>query len=447
MKASLRRDASGGVVIQNVELAELLASAPYRTPFYVYDVDAMVDEAVDLKDGFGSRNHLIAYAVKANSAGPIIRRFAAVGLGADVVSGAELQLSVTAGIDPSKILYSGVAKLASEIDLAISIADKGILALQAESVEELPRIAARAQALGRKARVTLRLNPDIEADTHAHIATGHDEAKFGIPVEDLRDALGVVFGSQWLELKGVGNHIGSQLTSLESYCEAARRMVALFQETSRAVVDKGREELSIIDFGGGFGIDYGSGCPVTPRDFAREIVSLCNASLPDHVLAVVEPGRSLVAAHGSIVASVVMHKATRQREPVRRWMMIDAGMNDLMRPALYGAFHRIVPLVETAAEPVVVRVVGPVCESSDDFGEHALPISAQHVLIRDAGAYGFTMASEYNGRPLPTEIFLEGSRVSQVRMADPVSSWIEQRLMTRSPTSRLPAPFTESENS
>jgi diaminopimelate decarboxylase len=432
MKASFRRDASGGVVIQDVALRELVAT--HRTPLYVYDVDAMVDEALDLKAGFGSRSHLVAYAVKANSAGPIIRRFAAAGLGADVVSGAELQLSVDAGIAPNKILYSGVAKLAHEIDLAIAVEGKGILALQAESVEELPRIAERAKTLGKRARVTLRLNPDIEADTHAHIATGHDEAKFGIPVEDLGDALALVLDSEWLELSGIGNHIGSQLTSLESYCEAARRMLVLFRETNQTALARGQAELSLIDFGGGFGIDYGSGCPVTPRDFARELVGLCSQNLPGRVLAVVEPGRSLVAAHGAIVSSVVMQKSTRHREPVRRWLMIDAGMNDLMRPALYGAFHRIVPLVESGGEALPVRVVGPVCESSDDFGEHCLPLNAEHVLIRDAGAYGFTMASEYNGRPLPTEIFLEQSGVSHVRKANPVSAWIEERLMNRQPT-------------
>ena len=423
----MKRDSSGGFAIQGVSGAALVAASPRGTPLYAYDLDAMVGELRDLQGAFGTRKHLVAFAVKANSAGPIVSAFARAGAGADVVSGAELELAVRAGVPPTSIVYSGVAKLDHEIDQALSTAG-GILALQAESVEERPRIEARARALGLRARVSFRVKPDIEADTHAHIATGHDEAKFGIPIEDVADAVELVVRSELLELVGVGNHIGSQLTSITSYADAASKIITLFREVDTALAAAARPRLRQIDFGGGFGIDYGTGCAVRPKDFAAELVSLTRELIAPDVTLVVEPGRSLVASHGYLIASVVMEKRTRHREPARRWLMIDAGMNDLMRPALYAAVHRIEPAEGLHTEGVPTRVVGPVCESSDDFGLHPMPeLAPAWVVIRDAGAYGFTMASQYNGRALPPEIFVEGGAISTVLIPPSVSDWITSR--------------------
>ncbi len=431
-ESRLKRDSSGGFAISGVSGSALVAASPRGTPFYAYDVDAMAGELGELTSAFGDRKHLVAFAVKANSAGPIVSAFARAGAGADVVSGTELELALRAGVSPNAIVYSGVAKLDHEIDVALTAGGGGILALQVESVEELPRIEARARALGVRARVSIRVNPDIEADTHAHIATGHDEAKFGVPVEDVGDALAIIFESSRLELVGVGNHIGSQLTSTEGYCDAARKIVALFGELDRALAARSRDRLRQIDFGGGFGIDYGSGCAVKPRDFAQRLVDMTRASISSDVTIVVEPGRSLVASHGYLIASVVMEKRTRNREPARRWTMIDAGMNDLMRPALYAALHRIEPLEFPPSAGVPTRVVGPVCESSDDFGLHTFgETTPKHVIIRDAGAYGFTMASQYNGRALPAELFVERGEIAIILAPAAASEWVSSRFETR----------------
>jgi diaminopimelate decarboxylase len=425
---TFERDKAGEALLGGVRLAELFRSGELTTPAYVYDLDAMRSEARDLIAGFGASRHLVAFAVKANSAGPVIRALGSEGCGADVVSGAELELAEACGIVPERIVFSGVAKLDSEIDLAITRGQNGILAIQVESVEEIPRIEARARAVRRRARISMRINPGIEAETHAYIATGHDEAKFGIPKSELERAIDALRDSSHVDLVGISSHIGSQLTSTDAYLTAARMLLPLATVCEAAL----ERSLSFIDFGGGFGVDYGPGCPVKPRDFAMLVRDLCREARREDLQILVEPGRSMVAVHGVLCATVIMEKCARPSEATREWLMIDAGMNDLLRPALYQAFHRIEP-IEVAPPPLgegrVMRVVGPVCESSDDFGNHAMPRApVEHVVIRDAGAYGFTMASEYNGRALPTEIFLEGGKVSKVIAPRPKSEWIRTRL-------------------
>lgn len=399
------------------------ALPPLRTPAYIYDLDAIEGAARALSVSFGGAPHFLAYAVKANSAGPILRTLQAVGCGAEVVSGAELSAALGAGFDPNRILYSGVAKLHGEIDLAIGAGPQGILAIQMESVEEVPRVAARARALGRRARVSIRVNPAIEADTHAAVTTGHDEAKFGVPVEDLGAAFDELARAPELSLQGLSCHIGSQLTGTAEYLAAADVLLG-----AAAAREASHGPLAFIDFGGGFGIDYGAGCPSAPTDFAAAVAARVAASPLRGRMLVVEPGRCLVAAHGVLCASVVMAK--RARGSARRWLIIDAGMNDLLRPALYGSLHRIEPMDAPAPQPGAgYRVVGPVCESSDDFGEHRFdePLP-RRVVIRDAGAYGYTMASEYNGRPLPAEIFLRGGRVVAASAPRTPDAWVAERL-------------------
>ena len=419
----LTRDARG-VVLGGVPLGDLFRGGPATTPAYVYDLDAMEAEARDLAQGFGARPHLIAYAVKANSAGPIVRALARGGAGAEVVSAAELAVALGCGIAPDRVLYSGVGKLAGEIDRALGAGDRGILALQMESVEEVARIEARAAALGRRARVSFRVNPGVEADTHAHVATGHDEAKFGVARADLPAAWEALARAPHLDLVGLSCHVGSQLTSTREYLAAAEVLLAIAVARQAAGA-----RLELVDFGGGFGVDYGAGCPVKPADFARAGRALLDASPLAALTLAVEPGRSLVAAHGVLCASVI--SAKRSLEGDRRWLVIDAGMNDLIRAALYAARHRIEPLDRAPREGAPgYRVVGPVCESSDDFGEHPFEAVPDHVVIRDAGAYGFTMASEYNGRALPAEVFLRGGRVESIRASPGVDAWVARRLGT-----------------
>ncbi len=421
----LTRDARGAV-LGGAALAEILGSGEVATPAYVYDLDGIEAEARALAAGFEGAPHLIAYAVKASSAGPIVRAAARAGCGAEVVSGGELAVALGSGIDPERILFSGVAKQAWELDAAIGAGARGILAVTLESVEEIARADARAAALGRRARVSLRVNPGIEADTHAHVATGHDEAKFGIARGDLAAAWEALARAPHLELIGIGGHIGSQLTRTGEYLAAAELFLGLAAERRRA-----GDALSFVDFGGGFGVDYGAGCAARPADFARSAARLVAGSELRGLRIAVEPGRSLVAAHAVLCAGVIGVKCSHFHGEERRWLLVDAGMNDLIRPALYAAWHRVEPL-EGAVSPDAPRwrVVGPVCESSDDFGAHPFAEPPERVVIRDAGAYGFTMASEYNGRPLPAEVFLQGGKIAAIGVPRRVADWVAERLAT-----------------
>lgn len=421
------RDSSGAACLGGTSLRRLLDGG-LPTPAYVYDLDAVAEAARELEAGFGDQDHLVCYAVKANSAGPIIRALAAEGCGADVVSGAELQLAMACGVPPSNIVYSGVAKRDDELELALGAGGRGaILSTQVESVEEIPRIEKIAARLGRRAPVSLRINPGVEADTHAHIATGHDEAKFGIPRADLERAFDALREAKHVDLIGLSSHVGSQLTSTDAYMTSARVLLDLATVAETALTRR----LSYIDFGGGFGIDYGTGCPVRPRDFAALAVQAVRASNRSETRILCEPGRSMVAAFGALVSRVIMRKIARPSGVMREWLMIDAGMNDLIRPALYQALHRIEPVECPPPEGAYgadVRVVGPVCESSDDFGTHPMPPSGfDHVVIRDAGAYGFTMASQYNGRALPTEVFLSKGDIVARLDGTTSAAWIASR--------------------
>jgi diaminopimelate decarboxylase len=410
-----RRDAQGAALLGGARLTDLVRQAGVPTPAYVYDLDGLGAAARALETSFGGAPHLTAYAVKANSAGSVVRTLAAAGTGADVVSGAELELALAAGIPPLSVVMSGVAKADWEIDLGIQ---KGIYAIQAESPEELERISARARAAGKTARIGFRINPQVKADTHAHIATGHDAAKFGIPRSELGRAWELVDARPELMVVGVSSHVGSNLKDHEPYLTAARVVVDVVKARLAT-----RGGLEYADFGGGFGIDYGNGSAPLPGSF----VSAALALLAEHGLSslklVIEPGRSLVGSFGVLVSTVLQPKESA----ARRWLMIDAGMNDLLRPALYNAHHRIEPL-EREPGGQSWRVVGPVCESTDDFGDYPLGEAPAGVVIRDAGAYGFVMASEYNGRPLPAELFVSGGKVVHVSPAASRSDWVKRRL-------------------
>jgi diaminopimelate decarboxylase len=418
-----RRDEDGRARLGDTLIEELLQQAGCGTPAYLYDIDAIRTSARALRESFGQAPHLVAYAVKANSSGSILRALVEEGCGADVVSGGELALALSIGLAPKDIVFSGVAKRDDEIDRALLSGDSGIYAIQLESLEELDRVAARARSLSRAARVSIRINPSIVIDAHAHVATGHDAAKFGVLRHDLGHAWEALAIHPELKLVGLSTHIGSTQTSTEPYLAAAR---IVFD------IARGREArsgpLEFIDCGGGFGIDYGQGCPVTPADFGRALARALTEERLSHLRLVVEPGRSLVGSHGVLVASVIQTKYSPNSG--RRWLMIDAGMNDLVRPALYQARHRIEPIsAPPSAALASYRVVGPICESTDDFGVYDLPSEPPpRVVIRDAGAYGFAMASQYNGRSLPAEIFVSGGAVVHISPPTSTESWIRSRL-------------------
>jgi diaminopimelate decarboxylase len=428
---SLTRDSAGALQVSeegggdaSVRLEAITLAAETGTPTYVYDLDGMAAEARALRSAFDSARHLVAYAVKANSAGAVVRTLAAEGCGADVVSGGELRAALACGIAPELVVYSGVAKQDDELDLAIGVGASGIHAVQIESVEEVARVEARARAAGRRARVGIRVNPAVDLGdlTHAHIATGHDEAKFGVLREDVPLAVALVEASEWLELVGMTTHVGSKLPSVEPYVESAKALFGVVRELRG---DGKLGSLEYVNTGGGFAVDYGKGPVPRPSAFVRAVRAEQRAYGLESLALHVEPGRALVAASGVLVARVVQAKVAR----AARWLMIDAGMNDLVRPALYQARHRIVPLAgEVGADACPWRVVGPVCESSDDFGEHVLPKTpTAAVAILDAGAYGYTMASQYNGRALPAEVFVRGGRVVGTTVRASPEKWAAER--------------------
>jgi diaminopimelate decarboxylase len=422
---SIVRDPSGKLTLGGVPLAKIALET--GTPTYVYDIDAMIGEARALAASFEDLTHLVAYAVKANSAGTVIRALSAEGCGADVVSGAELTVALGCGITPDRIVFSGVAKTDAELDQAIGCGSRGIDAVQIESVEEVARVEARAAAGGRPAQVSIRINPgvDLKDATHAHIATGHDAAKFGVSLQDIGRAVQLAEGSPHLRLVGLATHVGSQLSSTEPYVAAARALFHVVRELRAG--GRGRS-IRFVDSGGGFGVDY-TGSRVgqaRPGDFVRAARAEQRSAGLDDLALYVEPGRSLVAPHGLLLAHVIQMKVT----PAGRWLMIDAGMNDLLRPALYQAFHRVVD-VATEVDPatgLAWRVAGPVCESSDDFGVHPLPaMPSDTVAILDAGAYGYTMASQYNGRQLPVEAFVQGGRIIGHTTRASAATWARER--------------------
>jgi diaminopimelate decarboxylase len=410
------RSAQGKAVLAGAEVGALIDASGVGTPAYVYDLDAIASEASEMVAAFGDARHLVAYAVKANSAGSIVRTIAAAGCGAEVVSRSELEVALGAGVPPNKIMTTAVAKVDHEIDAAIAA---GIRAIQMESIVELPRVAARARAAGRVVRVSLRINPEVRIDSHSHVATGHAGAKFGIPLADLGAAWERADQDPALEVVGLSAHVGSTIKNVESYLESARVVCGV----ARARLASGKA-LDFVDFGGGFGIDYGDGPVPRPAEFLAAGKKLLAAEGLDGLSLCVEPGRSMVAAHGVIVARVVQEKRSR----AANWAFIDAAMNDLLRPALYGAHHRIEPLDRPPSSPLW-RVAGAVCESADVFGEHPLgnPLP-DRVVIRDTGAYGFVMASEYNGRPIPAEIFASKGAVRSVSESPGRAAWVARRL-------------------
>ena len=414
-----RRNAQGQACLGERSLSDLLRESGLESPVYFYDLDAIAHEARSLIAGYGDARHVIAFAVKSNTAGSVVRTLGAEGTGADVVSGAELEVALACGIPAEKIVMSGVAKKDSELDLAIA---SRVLAIQAESVEEVRRIEGRARALGRQARVAFRLNPGVEIDSHAHISTGHDKAKFGIARADVGRAFEVVDAAgDAMVAVGLSTHVGSMLGEIAPYLQSARHVCEVAR--ARRASSAGRQ-LEYVNFGGGFGIDYGGGQAVAPAQFGAAAVALLKEEGLADLTIVAEPGRSLVGAHGVLLSRVVQSKVSGDNS----WLMIDAGMNDLLRPALYGAKHRIEPL-EWPPGAEEWRVVGPVCESSDDFGAHAMGRRVPElVVIRDAGAYGFTMASEYNGRALASEVFVRQGAIHNVSASPGAAGWVKRRL-------------------
>lgn len=379
----------------------------HGTPLYVYSADQILERLGLFHQAFAGRDHLVCYAVKANSSLAILKLLAARGAGFDIVSGGELErVRASAPEALGRVVFSGVGKTAAEIDLAL---DADILEFNVESEAELDLLAARARRAKKRARFALRVNPDVFAETHPYISTGLREHKFGI---DIRKALAIykrAAGNRWLEAHGVSVHIGSQIRSATPFGSAIERVHKLVKHLSAAGV-----EIGSIDAGGGLGIDYHVG-PFDPEAKVRDYAAALNQALDGFKgRLMLEPGRFLVAQAGALLARVLQVKQSGKKT----FVIVDAAMNDLIRPALYQAHHEIVPVVKRSGRARAVDVVGPVCESGDFFArDRKLPPvePGDLVALLDAGAYGMAQSSNYNTRLRPAEVLVEGKRARLIR--------------------------------
>jgi diaminopimelate decarboxylase len=374
------------------------------TPLYIYSAQAVRNAYRTIDDAFAGYPHAIHYALKANSTLAIARLLRELGSRADANSGGEIRVAQRAGFDPAHIVFTGVGKTDDELRYAIEV---GVGTINCESAGEIDRVAATARSMGTDARVALRVNPDIDARSHPNISTGLKTNKFGVPIEDARTIYRERRGLPGVRFTGVHVHIGSQITSIEPLQRAAEALVGVALDLRADGVP-----LEHVDLGGGLGVAYEGRPIVTVREYADAVIPILRRiGLP----VVLEPGRAVVAHAGALVSRVVDSKVYPGG---RRFIVLDAGMTELMRPALYGSFHRIVPVTPRAGAEQPLDVVGPICESSDVFGRDRMlpPVEVGDlVAVLDVGAYGAAMASNYNRRMLAPEVLVDGGHWQIIR--------------------------------
>ena len=374
------------------------------TPVYVYSHATLTRHFQALDEAFAGIPHLICFALKANANLAVLRLFADLGGGLDVVSGGELFRGLKAGVPPQRIVYAGVGKTRDEIAAALK-AD--ILMFNVESEQELETLNAVAIGLGRRARVAVRVNPDVDPKTHPYISTGLKQSKFGIDIGKALALYGVASRLPGLEVAGIHQHIGSQITSVQPFVDSLAKTAGLV----RQLRERGTA-IRYFDVGGGLGIRYKDEEPPLPAEYARALTGVLGLL---GVTVVLEPGRMLVGNAGILVAQVLYTKQT----PAKRFLVVDAGMNDLARPSLYGSHHGIQPVRKAAGRPeITADVVGPICESGDFLAkDRALPDfePGEWMAVMSAGAYGHTMSSNYNARPRAPEVLVRGDRYYVVR--------------------------------
>lgn len=377
------------------------------TPFYLYSEATLTRHFQAFDSGFAGMDHLTCFAVKACSNIAVLNLFSGLGGGADIVSGGELFRALRAGVPPQRIIYSGVGKTAAEMREAL---EAGILMFNVESPQELDRLQAVASGLGVEAPVAFRVNPDVDPQTHAYISTGLAKNKFGIPVEDALWEYVRARSMSNIAIRGVSCHIGSQLTRIDPFIEALgklKKFISLLEERDIRI--------TCLDLGGGVGITYADEQPPHPHDYARAIQKELNSMQCRLIL---EPGRVIVGNAGVLVTEVLYTKVNTGEDQEKRFVIVDAAMNDLTRPSLYGAYHEIRPVVDSGAPPQLVDIVGPICETGDFMArDRLLPRVSQGELlaIMSSGAYGFTMSSNYNSRPRAAEVLVSGGTFHVIR--------------------------------
>jgi len=386
----------------------------FDTPLYVYSADQIVARLRLFQQALAGREHLVCYAVKANSALAILKLLAESGAGFDIVSGGELERVLAAAPGAvGRVVFSGVGKTTAEIDLALKV---GILEFHVESEAELKLLAARARKHKIPARYSLRVNPDVFADTHPYISTGLREHKFGIDIRQARGIYKSAANDRWLEAHGVSVHIGSQIRSADPFGAAMARVGKLLRQLRREGI-----ALQTVDAGGGLGIDYHGGAFDAAAKVEEYAAALAGALGDFNGRLLIEPGRFLVAQAGVLLARVLYVK----RNGKKTFVITDAAMNDLIRPALYQAWHEIVPVRVRPGKPRIVDVVGPVCESGDFFARDrklASVAPGDLLALLDAGAYGMAQSSNYNTRPRPAEILVEGTKARLIRRRESMAN-------------------------
>ena len=393
---------NGMLACDGVPLPDIAAA--HGTPIYVYSAATITNRYRAVDEAFGSYPHAMHYAFKANSTLAIVRLLRALGSGADANSGGEIDVALRAGFIPPEIVFTGVGKTQAELEQAI---DLGVKTINAESEGELGRIDAIARARQTRARVALRVNPDIDARSHPHISTGLKTNKFGIAFDTAR-AIGLRAAARpGLELVGLHIHVGSQIMDLQPLKSAAEAVVGLARELRADGVG-----IEHLDLGGGLGISYDGSVPPSAQDYAAALLPIVKDSGCSIIL---EPGRNIVGPAGVLVASVVDVKA---QPDGKQFVILDAGMTELIRPMLYNAFHRIEPVGPGGGEESVVDIVGPLCESSDTLGrDRRIPVPkvGELMAVFDVGAYGSVMASNYNRRTMPAEVLVDRGKPLLIR--------------------------------
>lgn len=391
----------GELYCERLKVSEIIEAV--GTPCYLYSHRTLAENYQAFNEAFTSVKHLVCYAVKTNANLSILRTLANLGAGADIVSAGELYRALTAGFKPEKIVFAGVGKTEDEIYFALK---NDILMFNVESLPELDLISSIAKKLKKRARISFRVNPDINPKTHHHISTGLAQNKFGININFAAEAYERASLDKFLEVVGVQVHIGSQITTVEPFVEAVEKVFRLLKTLKELDI-----ELKYIDLGGGLGITYNDEKPPTPQDLAKALMPLIRKSPYQFIF---EPGRYIAGTAGILVTKILYLKETQ----VKKFVIVDAGMNDLSRPVLYDAYHEIKPVKDSGQNEMLVDIVGPICESGDYFAKNRrLPLVAQGDLLAifNAGAYGFSMASNYNARPRACEVVVSKNQYYIIR--------------------------------
>ena len=387
------------------------------TPAYVYSLATLKRHFQVFDRAFSAVPHIVCFSVKANSNIALLRAFAKEGGGFDIVSGGELFRALRAGADPKKIVFSGVGKKKDEIEYALK---SGILMFNVESEDEMVTLNEIAGGIGKKAPISLRINPDVDPQTHPYISTGMKKAKFGVDIKRSLENYKRAVSMPNLEVVGVDCHIGSQLTSLSPFVDALARVREYLDRVLVGSLKREGVKIRYLDLGGGLGISYKDEMPPHPEEYARAIIQGLEGL---DVTLILEPGRVIVGNAGILITEVQYIKETDEK----KFVIVDGGMNDLIRPALYGSYQAIQPVVEKNSAKIVADVVGPICESGDFFAkdrEIARPRRGDLLAVMSAGAYGFTMASNYNSHPKPPEVLVDGDQYYVIRTRETMDDLI-----------------------